>query len=1008
MKKRIVISILLFLTAIVVFKNAAFIADFSIIKGGTEYDCPIFMTVGENGNRYIINKSMTQVLVLDKNNNYQYAINGGSSIKTFNFVNNITVDSEGNVYASDVEYNSNYDRDKGFRIIKFSPTGKYEDTIYECEYEEGKMPYIHSCCMSLDNKNGRIYFAQREFEEIVMYSIASDGSEEELTVEHTYPYDNAKLLVFDIAMDLNNDFIYFTDKKGNIFKADDSGVSEVYMGGVYSEDIDFYEVPNCIALSSDSQALYYTDIGRREVFEIEIATGQRRVIFERDYNKPLDECSLYYRIGVNKSVERGFATCSSGDDSNIVVYDGKNVDINRNFIMPSVIRGKYILLMVLSLILLAAVIIFIKKKITSALTGKNGETVMMYILVFVSIFTIFTITTVILLNNTNSRYNDRVRINTYYLASIVSQFIDGDTLEKIDSPDDYMNDDYIEVRNQLHDAFAQLPTDMESLSRDTDNTTYCTLYKVKNNVVYYTMHLSDDDGVIYPDEYTYEDSDYKLVKDTMRAHSFNGITTADGRWLFTVAPITNSAGEMVALCEVGLNLVSYEEADKRVIKEILICVGSLTIAIFLLISEFVNLITIMKKYDEEKSKNRALPVDFIRMFAFLIYMADNFTAVIIPLMSEKLYTDTFPIVSSIAIALPLAAQALSASVMGFLAGHIIERIGNRKSFIAGIVFHIIGLTLCAFSTSLYLFIISMFVVGIGMGINIVCMNTFVVQHDGDSSEGFSMLTVGTFGGTNCGIVIGTVVSERSGYSLVFLISAVVALIMLFIVRHFYKRDIDEYTYEEKTSEKSEISMVKFVFNIKIFSYMLFALVPYYIFASFVFYFIPIYANSQGITESGIGLITLAYGMVTAYLSNFTTQNIVERFGARLSIAAASIITALSLVVFIIDPSITSLILIVMIMGFADSFGYPALSVYFSERKQVELYGEGKAMGIYNTFQGIAETIAPMVFGMALAFGERRGMIILGGAFVICALVFTALSMEKGVKQSIKNKNEISK
>ncbi|MCH5186070.1 MAG: MFS transporter [Oscillospiraceae bacterium] len=851
------------------------------------------------------------------------------------------------------------------------------------------MPYIHSCCMTLETDGGRVYFAQREFDEIAVYSIASDGSEDDVTTESIYDYDNAGLLVFDIALDLNNDLIYFTDKKGNIFKADKNGVTSVYTGGIFSEDIDFFEVPNCISISENSEKLYYTDIGRREVFEIDLSGGERQVIFKRDYDTPLDENPIYYRIGRSQSCDEGFAVCSSGDGTTgYVVYENGKIEQHDSYEPNSSIKHKYILLSLCALILLATIIIFGGSKLVKTFRSDKGEKVAVYTLTFVAILTIFLVTAVIILNNTGKRYNERVQINIYYLASIVSQYIDGDVLERIDSPDDYLNEDYNIVRDQLHKAFAELPTEMESMSKDTDNTTYCTLYRMKNNVVYYTMHLSDDDGVIYPDEYTYNDSDYKLVYDTNTAHSFTDVTTADGRWLFTVAPIYNSENEMVALCEVGLNLVSYEEADRRVIREVFICVGSLTVAISLLLSEFMNLAALLNLFEKLRKENKdaALPVEFVRPFAFLIYMADNFTSVIIPLMSEQMYTPDIPIPQMIAIALPLAAQAAAAAVSGFMCGRIIEKIGNRRTFFAGIIFHIVGLTGCALSPTLYAFICAMLVVGIGMGLNIVCMNTFIVQNEGDdNSGGFSLFTMGVFGGTNCGIIIGTILSERTSYSLVFMISAIVALLVFITVKHFYRSDVSIETHEAE--EKSSIGMKEFLLNFKMLGYLLFALAPYFIFASFVFYFVPIYADSQGLTESGIGLITLVYGLMTAYMSGVTTKYIVNKIGAGASVVAASLITAGSLALFILDPSITSLIFVVLIMGFADSFGYPALSVYFSENKLVALYGEGKAMGIYNAFEGAAETAAPMIFGAALAVGEKTGMIIMGGGFALCAVLF---------------------
>lgn len=994
------IKVVMFLIALILFFNASLITNFDIPKNVNYLDCPSYATVGRDGTQYIINKSTTQILVLNENNTFRMTLDGGISLlgDNFNFANNLAVDEKGNIYVSDVRYNSNYDKDSGFRILKYSPAGKCLGSIYERTYENDKMPYIHSSCMTMEYKNGRIYFAQREFDEIVLYSISVDQENDSAVTEYIYPYENAGLMVFDIAIDLNKDIIYFTDKKGNIYKQSSDKAELLYSGGNYCEDIDFYEVPNGIAISKNSRKLYYTDIGRREIFEIDLETNEKKCIYERNYEEPLDCCELFYRIGYNNSTDEGFFVCSSGDKPIYGIYDGGTMRTDTEFTYASSTIRNYFVIIILAVVFTVIAVVYALSVFLKAIKGENGESFIMYTLIFLSILVIFSFTAKTILDSTSQRYRERVIINTYYLSQIVSQLIDGDVLEKIEEPNDYMNDDYQIVRNQLHEAFAELPNNMESLSEDTDNTTYCVLYRMKNNVVYYTMHLSDDDGVIYPDEYTYEDSDYKLVYDTGEAQSFDNITTSDGTWLFTVSPIFNSKKEMVALCEVGINLVSYDEANFNVICKILVYIGSLTVVIFLLLSELVNLIQVLKKWDKHRLENtdNELLVDFVRLFAFLIFMADNFTCVIIPLMSEELYTSSSIIPENVAIALPLSAQALAASITGFAAGHVINRIGNRKSFIAGIMFHIIGLTLCGLSSSLVFFTLAMLVVGIGMGMNVVCMNTFIINRndEGDSehTSGFSMYTVGTFCGTNCGIVIGTIASERMGYNSVFFISAIVAAVVLVTVLHYYKKEI--YYHGEKGETNTEINILKFITDIKIAAYLIFALLPYAIFASFVFYFVPLYAESQGMSESNIGLITLVYGLAVSYLSGFSTKHIVEKFGAGISVVIASIITASSLIVFILSPSIVSLVFVVLIMGFADSFGYPALSVYFSENETVKAYGESKAMGIYNVFEGLAGTIAPILFGMALILGYAGGMIVMGAGFAVCAILFLITVLKK--------------
>lgn len=261
-------------------------------------------------------------------------------------------------------------------------------------------------------------------------------------------------------------------------------------------------------------------------------------------------------------------------------------------------------------------------------------------------------------------------------------------------------------------------------------------------------------------------------------------------------------------------------------------------------------------------------------------------------------------------------------------------------------------------------------------------------------RGFSLITTGTFAGTNCGIIIGTLITEQYGYSTIFFISALMAGLLLLFVMLIYKKDT---IVAEKEKEGKNIHLLEFLRNRFTWGYFLFAMLPYYIFASFVYYFMPLYAEQEGISETNIGVITLVYGVMTAYLTSLTTEKITKKVGTRFAIMIASLVTIASLVLFILKPSISTIILVVLVMGIADSFGYSALSSYFSEIKAVKQYGEENALGISGVVEGISSTIAPFIFATALLAGIQMGMILISIGFGVCVVMFlvTSIGEKKG-------------
>ena len=176
---RIVFGIFLILTCFFIFKNSNLMTNPTILSGSGEFYYPSYVWIAENGDKYFITNSKTQVLVVDENNRYKLEINGEvTSDNGFNFVNNVVADEDGNIYITDIRYNDHYDRDARKRILKYTSNGILDKVLYDYSFEEENMPYIHSSLMTLEYNNGRLYYAQRDFNSFSMFSIATDGSEE--------------------------------------------------------------------------------------------------------------------------------------------------------------------------------------------------------------------------------------------------------------------------------------------------------------------------------------------------------------------------------------------------------------------------------------------------------------------------------------------------------------------------------------------------------------------------------------------------------------------------------------------------------------------------------------------------------------------------------------------------------------------------------------------------------------------------------------------------------------
>ena len=203
----------------------------------------------------------------------------------------------------------------------------------------------------------------------------------------------------------------------------------------------------------------------------------------------------------------------------------------------------------------------------------------------------------------------------------------------------------------------------------------------------------------------------------------------------------------------------------------------------------------------------------------------------------------------------------------------------------------------------------------------------------------------------------------------------------------------------KTDEKSDMSIVKFLFSPRIISYFLFIVFPYVICASFLSYFFPIFGEESGLTETHISFAFLVSGVISIYVGPTIAELAARKLGVKKSMILSSVIYAAALVLFLISPTILGCFIVIAMFAFADGIGLTAQSVYYSGLPEVERLGNGKAMSIETTVENISSTCGPIIFGFVLMVGARTGMTIVGGIFAAFLVLFVIVSAVTGRKKT---------
>jgi predicted MFS family arabinose efflux permease len=192
----------------------------------------------------------------------------------------------------------------------------------------------------------------------------------------------------------------------------------------------------------------------------------------------------------------------------------------------------------------------------------------------------------------------------------------------------------------------------------------------------------------------------------------------------------------------------------------------------------------------------------------------------------------------------------------------------------------------------------------------------------------------------------------------------------------------------KEDEKNgEIGVLRFISSPRTLLYLLGLWGPTIACGYFIIYLFPIVGFDLGIPESNIGYAFLLNSLIVILFSSLLTRVVASRFGKPVSLALWMLLYAGSFAVFAFFQNISTLLLALVLMGFADSFGQSLSTSYYTELPEVGQYGYGKAIGISNVVDNIFQTIGPFVFSYALHIGLSKGLFQIAGGLVALSMIF---------------------
>ncbi len=584
-----------------------------------------------------------------------------------------------------------------------------------------------------------------------------------------------------------------------------------------------------------------------------------------------------------------------------------------------------------------------------------------------------------------SRRNDQqtLRHLTQLIRSTAAA-LDGDRIGRLNHPSDYMNEDYRALRRELDLLF---PVDAENsdgfyyvINRVIDGQLYGMIWQESSIGLFHPFNFFDPE---FPDS-SFRDAQAGLIRTA-------NVEDVTGSWLFGVGPILDSAGNVAGLLEIGTDNYVFAARNQRLIQSTILDIVTVLIVVALVLLEAVYFFELKRKTKQNQPYDTAdtTPVFFTRPFIFLYFSASSMPLAFVPLMMKDFYAPVPFLSEGLVLALPISVNMLAFGIGNWIAGNHTRRGTTRKIIYWGLWLSAAGFAASALATGMTGFVLARGLVGLGNGFAFIGIRSILLLDDRKrfKDTGYAHFYAGMTAGINVGLILGALIADAWSYRTAFWISTLLLAGAIGFEMKFMRRIVAGFAEgTEAPRERCKGVFRRFITDPHALAFIFLDIIPAYTIAAFMFYFFPLFAESNGMGTADIGRWMLFAGVLTILFGPTLTRSISQGLGTRRGMYFALTVWSASILVFAVTGSLEGAILTLLAMGLADGFAAPFCNNYFLTLNASQRAGEERAVSYFELAGKAGDTLGPVIFAFALGFGQTRGV----AAISMACLLFVVL------------------
>ena len=161
------------------------------------------------------------------------------------------------------------------------------------------------------------------------------------------------------------------------------------------------------------------------------------------------------------------------------------------------------------------------------------------------------------------------------------------------------------------------------------------------------------------------------------------------------------------------------------------------------------------------------------------------------------------------------------------------------------------------------------------------------------------------------------------------------------------------------------------------------------------FFLPVFLNRSGVSQSDIGRVFMTYSLVFICFGPLLGKWVESLPNKAVAVALSGVVGGICLLIFaipttVIPPFGLSLGAAVF-LGLFISICLTAQNSFLLQSRSSRILGHEQAMSLYNTVERLGQVAGPMVFGTAMIFLSPATFSLVGGtAFILLSALFLLL------------------